>query len=72
MREDVMNSVINRFNVSKLEVNFSIDREGEHQMDCYTVYPHVTSQEPVLYAPKLIGTWMANGGSTDKAIKDII
>ena len=71
MREDVMNSVVNRLNVSKLEVNFSIDREGEHQMDCYTIFG-LPSQEPVLYAPKLIGTWMANGGSTDKAIKDII
>src|SRR6266498_3137811 len=37
MREDVMNSVVNRLNVSKLEVNFSIDREGEHQMDFYQI-----------------------------------
>ena len=38
MREDVMNSVVNRLNVSKLEVNFSIDREGEHQIDCYQIF----------------------------------
>ena len=38
MCEDVMNSVINQINVSKLEVNFSIDREGEHQMDCYQIF----------------------------------
>ncbi|CAG8650314.1 5491_t:CDS:2 [Funneliformis mosseae] len=38
MREDVMNSVVNQLNVSKLKVNFSIDREGEHQMDCYTIF----------------------------------
>ncbi|CAG8741963.1 16902_t:CDS:1, partial [Gigaspora rosea] len=53
--------------------NFSIDREGEHQMDCYTIFglPSRSSQESVLYAPKLISTWLANGGSIDKAIKDI-